>query len=31
MYFLAAMFDLPCRLNPTKQESLFAAHAHESN
>jgi hypothetical protein len=31
MYFFADMIDLPCRLNPTRQESLFAAPAHESN
>ena len=29
--FLAAMIDWPCRLNPTRQDSVFTAIAYESN
>jgi hypothetical protein len=31
MNFLAAMIGLSYRLSPTRQESVFAAAAHESN
>jgi hypothetical protein len=31
MNFFAAMIDLPCRLIPTGQESVFEANGNEPN